>query len=746
MESRSAVHPGSNPNAYTPYDAALSDEPCATSRTSVRFVRLASEATSANSDSCESRRRSAAGCSRISSSSAAPGGSSARGSGSDKVFAPNEHAVDLEVVVEHDDVGAHAALDPSDLELADDPGRDRRRRGERVRERHAERVQIPDRLQHRQHASREHVLRAARAAASNLDLDVAQAVAAVTLPRTRHRIGDEREPARGGAPDEQRSFVRNVVPIEDQLDDHVVAHEGRPRDARVAVPEGPHRVEQVRDGECTAVERGLGFLRRRIGVAAGNGDAAREQQVDQLERAGKLGCERDEALGSRVEQPLEQVRAHARGGEEWPLDVHTEDPRTARLGRDLAERRDEHGLGRRDQGREVGGDAGLEQRLACALVTCRVRGREVDAAEAVDLQVHEPRCRDPAPAVAAANAVAGDAALTNLDVARNELPVDERSFDAESHRRAPRTLSSDDLRRSRAAAASTPASSETIATFALPPAALSASSACRSSAPVATRTIERTRSRSFSFDAATSTIRLPYVFPSRIIETVESVLSTSFCAVPALSRVDPATSSGPTTTSIARSASAASSDPGAQTSATVRAPAARAARTASTTYGVRPLALIPTTTSLGLGASRSSSRAPAAPSSSAASCSRADAALPPATRATIRSAGMENVDSHSAASTAASRPEVPAPTYTRRPPPGIRSTISSTTAAMASPAAATAQGTVASCALISETSSADERRSRSAWSVRAASVTRTVGVASSSQTRSHTSSESGVAR
>src|SRR5918994_4108607 len=117
MESRSAVHPGSNPNAYTPYDAALSDEPCATSRTSVRFVRLASAATSANSVSCASRRRSAAGCSRISSSSAAPGGSSATGSGSDKRLAPDEHAVDLEVVVEDDQVRARAALDATHVAL-----------------------------------------------------------------------------------------------------------------------------------------------------------------------------------------------------------------------------------------------------------------------------------------------------------------------------------------------------------------------------------------------------------------------------------------------------------------------------------------------------------------------------------------------------------------------------------------------------------------------------------------------------
>ena len=133
-----------------------------------------------------------------------------------------------------------------------------------------------------------------------------------------------------------------MVPVEDQLDDHVVAHECGTGDARVAVSERPHRVEEVRDGERAAVERSVGFLCGRVGVPAGNGDAAREQQVDQLERAGKLGCERDEANGSRVEQPLEhvgvrvepafeKVRAHARRGEERALDVHAEDARAARL-------------------------------------------------------------------------------------------------------------------------------------------------------------------------------------------------------------------------------------------------------------------------------------------------------------------------------------------------------------------------------------------------------------------------------
>ncbi len=53
------------------------------------------------------------------------------------------------------------------------------------------------------------------------------------------------------------------------------------------------------------------------------------------------------------------------------------------------------------------------------------------------------------------------------------------------------------------------------------------------------------RSFSFSDPVCTSTIRLPYVLPMRIIEMVVSMFSTIFVAVPALRRVDPAMTSGP---------------------------------------------------------------------------------------------------------------------------------------------------------------------------------------------------------
>ena len=54
--------------------------------------------------------------------------------------------------------------------------------------------------------------------------------------------------------------------------------------------------------------------------------------------------------------------------------------------------------------------------------------------------------------------------------------------------------------------------------------------------------------------------------------TVEIMLSTNFCAVPALSRVEPAKISGPVSTSIAKSEYFAISELGLHVRATVRAP------------------------------------------------------------------------------------------------------------------------------------------------------------------------------
>ncbi len=214
----------------------------------------------------------------------------------------------------------------------------------------------------------------------------------------------------------------------------------------------------------------------------------------------------------------------------------------------------------------------------------------------------------------------------------------------------------------RASDESIPASRETMATLASPSADESARSTCSGEAPVADPTMRLTRARSFSFVAETSTMRLPKVLPSRIIETVESVFKTSFCAVPALSRVDPTRNSGPTTTTTGWSTSASSSEPWAETTHAVRAPARRAASIAPTTYGVLPLALTPTTMSSSPTARAATSLPPASRSSSAASCSRGGALTPPATSDITVPGGTEKVVSHSDASSAAILPDDPAPT------------------------------------------------------------------------------------
>src|SRR5690242_12431414 len=85
----------------------------------------------------------------------------------------------------------------------------------------------------------------------------------------------------------------------------------------------------------------------------------------------------------------------------------------------------------------------------------------------------------------------------------------------------------------------------TIASFTVPPAR---SSNARASSRVSSHTsamMRSLRSSSFLFVARRSTMRLPYVLPSRIIAPLVMVLSTSFVAVPAFIRVEPVTTSGP---------------------------------------------------------------------------------------------------------------------------------------------------------------------------------------------------------
>ena len=169
------------------------------------------------------------------------------------------------------------------------------------------------------------------------------------------------------------------------------------------------------------------------------------------------------------------------------------------------------------------------------------------------------------------------------------------------------------------------------------------------------------RPRSLSLVARMLTIRLEYVRPSLIITAVENAVRISFWAVPAFILVDPAMASGPVSTVISTSTGAVLGASGLPDTSAVRAPSSCAAVSAPITNGVRPDAARPSTKSPGR-ASRESSAAPAAESSSAPSTASTSARRPPAWWATNQPGGMLNVGGSSAASTVASRPDVPAPT------------------------------------------------------------------------------------
>src|SRR3954463_2149288 len=113
--------------------------------------------------------------------------------------------------------------------------------------------------------------------------------------------------------------------------------------------------------------------------------------------------------------------------------MEAEDARARLADRHLRHRTEELLLRRRDQRREVGGHAGLEQRLARATIGRRVGVEKVDAAEAVHLEIDEAGHGDPAPS-RRGEPDRDHAPVADLDVPPDEEPVDERGFDTELHR------------------------------------------------------------------------------------------------------------------------------------------------------------------------------------------------------------------------------------------------------------------------------------------------------------------------
>ena len=224
-----------------------------------------------------------------------------------------------------------------------------------------------------------------------------------------------------------------------------------------------------------------------------------------------------------------------------------------------------------------------------------------------------------------------------------------------------------------------------------------------------------------------STIRLPCTLCSRTIRAVEKAFSAIFCAVPAFSRVLPDTSSGPVSRVRPISACAASGEPGLLARPMVSAPASRAARNAPSAHGVVPEAASNNATSQGPGVSVVMSAAPRASSSSAPSTERSNAPGPPAISAWARSCGQLNVGCSSTLSSRPSRPEVPAPAYSSRPPARMRGKAAST--AWARPSRTLLTASTACCWLATSAASSCgvSYRSRSGCSAAGDSVPGGVG-------------------
>ena len=149
------------------------------------------------------------------------------------------------------------------------------------------------------------------------------------------RVRDQCRAAARGAPRGKRGLGREVDAVEDDRDDDVLARERRADDAGVAVQEGTHRVEEVRDAAGAAVERRVCLRGGRVAVAERDGDVTFQQQVDQELGARQLRRERHQPHGAGREQPLEQrrvgiapcgglVRAEPVGREERPFEVQAE--------------------------------------------------------------------------------------------------------------------------------------------------------------------------------------------------------------------------------------------------------------------------------------------------------------------------------------------------------------------------------------------------------------------------------------
>ena len=210
----------------------------------------------------------------------------------------------------------------------------------------------------------------------------------------------------------------DVMAVGDELHGHVVARERGEGEAGLARRRRPHRVEEVRDGADAAVERGVRLRRRRVGVAGGDERSrARSARRSAPPRRGAPGarvtCATGPAARSRssraavgVAAVLGRVRAEPVRVQERALEVRARGTaaRRAPLARASAAATDASAAGHAPSSAAVitvGRYAVTPVASIASPAAAQpsgARAHQVDAAEAVDLQVDEPRRGDPAAA------------------------------------------------------------------------------------------------------------------------------------------------------------------------------------------------------------------------------------------------------------------------------------------------------------------------------------------------------------
>ena len=144
-----------------------------------------------------------------------------------------------------------------------------RRGADRVLERDAERVQVPHRLDHGQHGAGEHPSSRIGAPVARPRPRRRRADRCRRPRRPRRRIADERDSAAGGSPDKAHRLVGEVMPVDDQLHEHVGARQrhaddagSRERNGRIALNRCV-TVETPRSKAACACRQSRSCVRRR---------------------------------------------------------------------------------------------------------------------------------------------------------------------------------------------------------------------------------------------------------------------------------------------------------------------------------------------------------------------------------------------------------------------------------------------------------------------------------------------------